>query len=118
MAGKNVRRKAWRVLRATSLALERSIKEEMPVDTGRARASWGHWTAGDIKDRKKAKADRSDAVWEQDEASLTITQGTNVPYVIFLEQGHSQQREAGFIRSAAKRAGNILAQKIREIVDI
>ncbi len=40
----NIQRQArgdmWRVLRGVALKVERNIKIKMPVDTGRARASW------------------------------------------------------------------------------
>jgi hypothetical protein len=42
-------------VRKVSFAAERRIKVAMPVDTGRARASWGRWSSGDLR------ADATDA---------------------------------------------------------
>ena len=68
-------------LRSASLALERRVKVEMPVDTGRARASWGHWTPSDLRPGLKGFrqiANAGDAVWEEDEDGLSIQQGSNI----------------------------------------
>ena len=102
LAGQKIRAKLWRALRKNSFALERLIKQAMPVDTGRARASWGHWKGSksllNPKSKKyNAEANTDEAIWEESEAKLTITQGTNVPYVSQLNEGHSQQAPAGFI---------------------
>lgn len=81
---------ARQVMRATSLALEKRIKTEMPVDTGRARASWGH-----------GGREPGDSIWREEDGGLVIEQGSNVPYIIYLNAGHSQQAPAGFIDRAA-----------------
>jgi hypothetical protein len=98
-----------RAVKAASLALERRIKSEMPVDTGRARASWGHWTPGDVHDNPEASA--GDANWEEKEQGLAITQGSNVEYVEYLNDGHSAQAPMGFLDVAE-------AQAERELDDL
>jgi len=80
-------KQAAQTLKGVSLALEGRVKDEMPVDTGRARASWGHGGEG---------------IWL--EAPLEITQGSNVVYIPFLNAGHSQQAPAGFIDRAELQA--------------
>jgi hypothetical protein len=54
---------ARKMLKSASFALEKRIKTEMPVDTGRARASWGHGR---------------DAVWIESNGGLSIEQGSNL----------------------------------------
>jgi hypothetical protein len=81
-------------VRSASLAVERGVKSAMPVDTGRARASWGHWSPGDTNN---PDASAADALWEEGDEGLSITQGTNVEYVKYLNEGHSSQAPAGFI---------------------
>ena len=82
-------------VREASFAVEKRIKIEMPVDTGRARSSWGHWTAGLVRPNKDASA--GDSVWEVEDDGLTVVQGSNVPYIEMLNNGHSRQAPAGFI---------------------
>lgn len=77
-----IRAGAWKIVKAKAFSLERGVKFRMPVDTGHARANWGHGPAG---------------VWDEDEADLSITEGTTVVYVPRLNEGWSQQAPAGFI---------------------
>ena len=100
-------------LRAVSLAAERRIKSEMPVDTGRARASWGHWTPGDVRVGNSG-ANSGDAAWEEMDDGLTIEQGSNVEYIGALNDGHSLQAPAGFIDAAEEAAQRTLDQRIDE----
>lgn len=121
---------AQRLLREVSFAVEKRVKMEMPVDTGRARASWGHWTPGDIHGvpvrhgprRRGAagaadtRASNADAVYEESEDGLTITQGSNVPYIEFLNNGHSRQAPAGFL-DRAQLTGQIELEKAVGTID-
>ena len=100
-----LRRDVWAKLRSVSMAVERRVKEEMPVDTGRARASWGHWTPGDTNNPKSLP---TDAEWNEDDEELTIEQGSNVEYVPRLNDGYSRQAPAGFIDAAEKHAQRVL----------
>jgi len=104
-----------RRLRETSLATERRVKEEMPVDTGRARASWGHWTPGMLRAHAKG-GEPGDAVWEEKDNGLTIVQGSNVPYIENLNAGHSKQAPAGFLDRAEEHAMRLLDKYINEIM--
>jgi len=104
-----------RRLRETSLATERRVKEEMPVDTGRARASWGHWTPGMLRAHAKG-AEPGDSVWEEKDNGLTIVQGSNVPYIENLNAGHSKQAPAGFLDRAEEHAVRLLDKYINEIM--
>ncbi len=86
-------------VKAVSFAVEKRIKIAMPVDKGRARASWGHWTPSDLR---AANADSSpaDSIWRETDGGLTIEQGSNVPYIEGLNSGHSRQAPAGFLDDA------------------
>jgi len=95
-AAKAITGEAQRTLREISFAGEVRIKRDMPVDTGRARASWGHWDSS----ANSPDSTPADAHYEETDAGLTITQGSNVPYVEQLNEGHSQQTPAGFIDDA------------------
>lgn len=87
-----VRARSWKIVRAQAFKLETGVKLRMPVDTGRARASWGHSTA---------PASPSDGIWDEDEADLSIVEGTAVDYVAYLNEGSSSQAPAGFIDAEA-----------------
>lgn len=109
-----IKRKASKVVRGASLAVERRIKIEMPVDTGRARASWAHWTPGDIVS-PSPDSGADDAIWEVSGDGLTITQGTNVEYVELLNDGHSKQAPSGFIDKAVDVGARVLEDGLGEI---
>lgn len=94
LAGRLLLRNARRKVREVSLAVNRRVKVEMPVDTGRARAGWG-WGGGGVQGPQEG-------IWSEAGDGLTITQGTNVEYVAYLERGHSRQAPAGFIARAAE----------------
>lgn len=79
---------AWKIVRAHSFKAEANVKRRMPVKTGRARASWGH---------SAPPAAPNEGIWEEDEAGLSITQGSRVEYIEQLNEGWSQQAPAGFI---------------------
>ena len=79
-----LKREAWRIVRTVSFWLERAIKVVSPVDTGRLRASWGHWTIGDLRNSPRAKHNvpsAMDAVYKADETKLETRQGSNVEYL-------------------------------------
>ena len=95
-AAKAVTGETQRILREISFAGEVRIKRDMPVDTGRARASWGHWDSS----ANNPDSTPADAHYEETDAGMTITQGSNVPYIEQLNEGHSQQAPAGFIDDA------------------
>lgn len=92
-----LRRLLWTRLRIVSFNAERYIKIRMPVDTGRARASWGH---------ASAPAEPGDGVWVENEEELSIEQGSNLEYIGALNEGSSQQAPAGFIDAEIERAIN------------
>jgi len=114
-ADRVTKKRAWLKVRSVALALVRRIKTEMPVDTGRARASWGKWTPGDVQ-KENADARQEDAVWEERAATLTTVQGTNVRYVAKLNEGHSNQAPAGFIDKAATKAAALLVAAIKDLL--
>src|SRR5689334_25306860 len=100
LAGPKAEKQAEQLVRKNSLMAERIIKDDMPVDTGRARASWGHYSPGDLK--SAAESSPEDSVWEEGPNGLTITQGSNLEYIEALNNGHSQQAGSGFIDAAAR----------------
>ncbi len=110
------RAKAKPLLREVALIGVKRIKMDMPVDTGRARASWGVWTPGDAK-AEDAGAKESDAVFQISGDGLTATQGTNVEYVEELEKGSSQQAPAGFIEAASNAMADALMKRISDMLD-
>ena len=102
------RPRIWEAIRRASFLAERNIKIRMPVDTGRARASWGH---------DEAPLGTGLGIWEEDEQGLSLTQGTKVEYVEYLNQGSSSQAPAGFIDAEAERAGMFAAEELTRVLD-
>ncbi len=86
--------------KGASFAVEKRIKIDMPVDTGRARASWGHWTSADMK-KTNADVRSNDSIWRVEDGGLSIVQGSNVDYIEDLNSGSSRQAAAGFLDRAA-----------------
>lgn len=134
---------AWEKTLELALAEEKRIKEEMPVDTGRAKASWGHFTPDDLvkgserigkgkKITKRTKfqagpgsvsertqiATAGDAIWIEDKSNLSVEQGTEVPYTQYLNEGHSGQAPAGFIDAAEEWANNQIGKFSESVFDI
>jgi hypothetical protein len=109
------RKQALDTLRGASFAVERRVKSEMPVDTGRARASWGHWTPGDVRNWA-ANASADDVIWREEDGGFTIVQGSNVPYMEMLNNGHSRQAPAGFI-DRAQLTGQLELEKALGLID-
>lgn len=119
-----LQKKIWRQVKKASVGLRNEVRIRMPVDTGRAKASWGAEgnmgevsTSSFVGGEPEAGTKRSfqtAGIWEQDEAGLALTQGSFVPYIVYLEQGHSRQAPAGFISIAAELAGARLAELVGE----
>ena len=100
----------WKNIRRAAFDLERGVKIAMPVDTGRARSSWGH---------SRPPAYPDDGIWEENQQELEIVQGTTVEYVQNLNEGSSQQAPAGFIDAESRRVFNELeAMLLDEIGNI
>ena len=122
---KEIESALWEHVEETSLGLEARVKDGMPRDTGRAKAGWGHYTPQDLapgkrrigKGKRITKRTRfitgkglgsgrtqisssSDAIWEEDRSNLSITQGTNVFYTSFVNDGTVRYAGTGHIDRA------------------
>jgi len=106
-----VKAKAAKTVLAASFAVEKRVKIDMPVDKGRARASWGHWTPADIVEHGTENS--KDAYWAVKDDGLTVEQGSNVWYIAELNQGSSQQAPAGFIDKAAEVGARVLTEELQ-----
>jgi hypothetical protein len=101
---------------AVSRETVRKIKSIMPVDTGRARATWGIFTPQHIvyfTPRNLPMPDES--IWEVSGDGLSITQGADLRdynYIDELNAGSSKQAPAMFLDVAAEQAGDELAKRI------
>ena len=91
-------------VREVSLDTVRDVKIQMPVDTGRARASWG--------------SPEAEGIWEIEDGGFTIVQGTNVEYVEYLNEGHSKQAPAGFIDAIAMQANLQLVDALEADLEV
>lgn len=120
VASEKARNKVPQAVRKASLFVMAGVKSDMPVDTGRARASWGVWKPGDMANQAEAYkrgAGPDDAIWEVEDDGLTITQGSNVEYIEALNNGHSQQMGAGFIDNWAQTGAYELVKDIEDILN-
>jgi len=87
----------WTLIRRKTFTIVGQVKRQMPVDTGRARADWGHV--------------------EQSKSELETIQGSTLVYVPRLNEGHSQQAPAGFIDTIALVALQELVDEIAAAID-
>lgn len=99
-----LKKRIWTQIRVVSFSAERMIKIRMPVDTGRARASWGH--------NSGAMAAVDESIWQEDEDALSLTQGSRVGYIEQLNEGSSKQAPAGFIDVEERKALDMLSDAL------
>lgn len=104
----NLRTRIWKRVRVVSFEVERFIKIRMPVDTGRARASWGH---------SAPPAGSDEGIWIEQPDALSLTQGSAVEYIEKLNEGSSQQAPAGFIDAEERRGQEALANGLEQDVE-
>lgn len=134
----DAREDVWKHLRKAALDVEARVKRAMPVDTGRARASFGTWDdhiklgkAGLKKNRVRFRAAYSrawnqalsaspaDSIHQEDEAGLRIVVGSNLPYIEFLNSGSYAKRQApvGFIDMAVYEAEKGFTAALAEVLN-
>lgn len=115
--------RADRIVRQIALAIDRTLVLATPVDTGRARANWQASLGVPASGTVPAGSRRGSEAVQQAEAVIATYQGgpgtaifltNNLPYIVPLNNGHSQQAPAGFVERslaqvdrAARRAGLI-----------
>ena len=136
-ASRKMHAQLWVIVRRVALATMKRVKLAMPVDTGRAKASWGVWGGtitlgkrGRKRDRKlrpgafsaawnqAAEASPADSIWKQEEAALRVTQGSNLPYIERLNTGHSEQAPRGFLDMAAAQADAALQAEVEKAIEV
>lgn len=93
------RKVIWKTLRTKTMKAIGIVKQQMPVDTGRARADWGSQP-------------------EFNESELETVHGSRLVYVPRLNEGWSQQAPAGFIDAIVLRMGVELAADLGADVDV
>jgi hypothetical protein len=122
--GEKVNGNASRVVRGVALELLRGVVMDTPVDTGRARANWqttvGSPALGDYDYKGGPGAAANEAISDgtqtiqavEGDAAIFLT--NNLPYIVLLEEGHSQQAPAGMVRKNIARFPFLVEQKARE----
>jgi hypothetical protein len=94
-----IRRRLPASVKEASLKTLADIRPRIPIDTGRARNSWGT------------------DVWEERDGGLEIEQGSEVVYFQRLNEGYSQQAPAGFVDAQFERSSDVLFLDIVQIVN-
>ena len=102
-----------KVRKKVSFGILNSLIKRTPVDTGRARASWAMAdgvppsviAAEGQRTRQSASAEAKGNVTANFTNPWDVTYITNrLPYIIALDQGHSQQAPNGFVAIALAEA--------------
>jgi hypothetical protein len=102
-AAKGLVRAAAAAVLGLALEIHGNLVEDTPVDTGHARNNW-------VPSQGVPVAYEADAAVDPlltfatapPDAPLYIT--NNVPYIVSLDEGHSPQAPAGFVKAAIERA--------------
>jgi hypothetical protein len=108
--GPTMRGAAWRAMKKSARRVADDVKNRMPKDTWRATRSWAYDSK--IGGNAENPFDPNDIIDERNYNQLYISQGTRVPYVEGLNQGHSSQAPAGFIEAAQMNADDYLSEAI------
>lgn len=96
-----------------SRELMAKIKSITPVDTGRARATWGIFTPQLLTRISTSNpVNPSESIWIVEDDGLSITQGSAVPYQSRLNEGSSAQAPALYLDVAAEQAADELAANL------
>ena len=93
-----IRRRLPASVKEASLKTLADIRPRIPIDTGRARNSWGT------------------DVWEERDGGLEIEQGSEVVYMQRLNEGYSTQAPAGFIDVQFEKSSDDLERAIIDVV--
>lgn len=120
--GERVAQEADRTVRAAALAADQAVVLATPVDKGRARSNWlveldaparttieayapgsGGSTAGPNTTAALAQGQPVIASYDGDRNS-GIAISNNLPYIEALNDGHSRQAPAGFVKKAVQAA--------------
>ena len=92
------------------------VKRVMPVDTGRARATWGIFSPElVVYVSTKNPLNANDAIWEVEDGGLTIKQGADLRpynYIDELNAGSSKQAPSMFLDVIAEQAADDLVKAI------
>jgi hypothetical protein len=110
------------LMRETVLTIDKKVKQESPVDTGRFRMSWqvgeniasGGVASGPLSKSVVPSIDRLNYLQEKIGNEYHIH--NNLPYAEPLAQGHSDQAPPGWIDLIAKEEGNRMKRNWNKIV--
>ena len=102
-------------VRATALNILTGVVLETPKDTGRAQGGW-QTTTGSAATGQKSKSRRSTGALSEGARVIksarnieypTIVLANNLPYIVPLNSGHSEQAPAGYVEAEIKRVINV-----------
>lgn len=97
-----------RALTRAAIDVDRTAKENCPVDTGRLRASISYSVDGQEGEGFEAKENSEDIDHQIKSAPGGAIVGTNVVYAKAIEYGHSKKAPSGYLRRALdQNEGNI-----------
>lgn len=113
------------VVRKVATDLLRSVVLKTPVDTGRARASWGvglNRVNADVSVTVTDKSGQKTILaglapinqWKPDDA---IVIASRLPYIKYLEYGWSRQAPAGMVRLSIIEAEQFINAAVRSLPD-
>lgn len=107
--------------KAISIELFRSVIEDTPVDTGRARGNWQTTTdnpaTGQLDGLDQSGAGAVSLAMHTVDGSgseQTLYLVNNLPYSVPLEYGSSEQAPHGMVRRNVSRLSSIIRRAIRE----
>lgn len=105
----SLRKEAATAAKALILELDKELRRATPVDTGHARANWVPSVGEPFGDEAEGTSSAPHDTGISAVLSFRIGDGdlwisNNVPYIVMLNLGHSDQAPVGFVEAAIDRA--------------
>lgn len=103
-----------RILKVSQSVLWR-VKNQMPVDTGHARATWGILTPELFVYVSTQKRPPTQSIWRVENGGMSIVQGSSMTphnYIDDLNLGHSRQAPPLFLNVIQEQAADELVREL------
>ena len=128
----NIRVNANNIKQAAAISILQDVTNGTPVDTGLARGNWRVEVGRGVPRTPTPHPDQTGgrtiqlgiATARTSEPEERINVFNNVPYIVALNGGidgrgtpHSPQAEAGFIQTSIRRARQVIARRVRRILE-
>ena len=102
----------------TALGVDAELVEQTPVDTGRARSNWFASIgspSGQTTEQTSPQTFDNKSIYDRYKLNQTIFITNNLPYIVPLNNGTSQQAPAGFVDATVAKYRRKVKEDFRQI---